>query len=134
MRKNNISRILGSIIYFSFVTALAILISFVIPKSYGIVTGIVFIVITIFCFFTKRHFNIPQELKDPGMSLLLSIVVFIGTMVSAFMIGGRYTLFFLCCSLAGLSGIVKWFVEKRYEGKSIALILKDDFHLLPPPQ
>lgn len=132
MRENSISRILDAIILFSYVIAVAFLISFIVPKAYGIVIGIALIVITLFCFFTEKHFNIPKELRDRGITLLLNIVIGIGAMVSAFVVGGKFLPFFLCCSFAGFVGIVKWIVDKKWKGKSVASILKDDFHLLPP--
>ena len=52
--------------------------------------------------------------------------------MSAFSVGEKFSPFFLCCSFAGFVGIIKWVVEKRWKGKSIASILADDFHLLPP--
>ena len=114
MRKNSASQILGKIIVFSTVIAISVLIFFVLSRPYGIAISIAFAAIAVFCLCTERHFTVLQKRIDNSMPLLLSIVVFIGTIASAFMIGGRYTFFFLCCSLAGLSGIVKWFVEKRY--------------------
>ncbi len=132
MQENRFSQILNAIILFSFVIAAASLISLVVPKVYGIIIGIALIAITIFGLFTEKHFNIPQKIRDYGITLLLSIVICIGAFVSAFSVGEKFLPFFLCCSFAGFVGIIKWVVEKRWKGKSIASILADDFHLLPP--
>ena len=132
MQENRFSQILNAIILFSFVIAAASLISLVVPKVYGIIIGIALIAITIFGLFTEKHFNIPQKIRDYGITLLLSIVICIGAFVSAFSVGENFLPFFLRCSFAGFVGIIKWVVEKRWKGKSIASILADDFHLLPP--
>lgn len=132
MEKTSIPKILNAIIIFSAVLGAAFLVSLFVPKAYGIAIGIVFIAITIFGFFTENHFNIPQKFRDVGLTLLLNIVLFIGAMVSAFVMGGKFVPIYLCCSFIGFVGIIKWIVEKKWTGKSIAAIIKDDFHLLPP--
>ena len=132
MEKTSIPQILNAIIIFSAVLGAAFLISLFVLKVYGIAIGIVFIAITIFCFFTEKHFNIPQKFRDVGLTLLLNILLFIGAMVSAFVLGGKFVPIYICCSFMGFIGIIKWIVEKKWTGKSIAAILKDDFHLLPP--
>lgn len=132
MQKNSTSQILHDIIIFSFVMAIIFLISVFVRKAYGIAIGIVFIAITIFGLFKEKHCNTPQKLRDYGISLLLNILIFIGGIVSAFLVGDKFLLFFLCFSFAGFIGIIKWIVEKKWKGKSIASILKDDFHIMPP--
>ena len=132
MPKNKVSQVLNAIILLSFVMALAFLIAIVVPKAWAIAIGIALVAITLFGLFTEEHFKIPQELREYGITLLLSIVICVGAGVSAFYVGGKFVPFFLCCSFAGLMGTVKWVVEKKWKGKSACQLFMDDFHLLPP--
>ena len=132
MQKNKVSQALNAIILISFVIAITYLILLIVPKVYGILIGITLIAITMFGIFTENHFNIPQEFRELGITLLLSIVICSCSVVSAVLVGGKYLPVFLCCSFAGFVGILKWFIEKKWKGKSLYSIFVDDFHLLPP--
>lgn len=132
MQENSIIKILNKVSILSYVIAFSYLIYILVPRAYGIAIGISLISFTIFCFFYEEHLKIPNEIRNGGTTLLLYILMCVGSVILAFFIGKKFLFFCICCSFGGFIGIIKWFIEKKWKKKSLSLLLKEDFHILPP--